>query len=220
MLDWFIIGEHLHADVIWPLLKNPKTYDIRSTKDHGFIGAIGEAIAWQYLWDKGISSHALGASRSAFGEVGPQDRSRLGRNLTQEQIDFIFPPLDLEEFLQHQSERSRSRGSTEEEIRQDEQHWLDLWESWSDSRGRLSWDLVGYSREWPVKQGKAYLVEVKTSRPGKQRGHFETKGRKGMAPEDLREATRLGFVMMLVTVELTDTWEAIVSEEEIVDRQR
>ena len=37
-----------------------------------------------------------------------------------------------------------------------------------------------------------------------------------MAPEDLREATRLGFVMMLVTVELTDTWEAIVSEEEIL----
>jgi hypothetical protein len=197
-------------------LKNQKTYDIRGTKDHGFIGAIGEAIAWQYLWDKGISSHALGAARSAFEGVGPKDRSRLERNLTQEQIDFIFPPLNLEEFLQHQSERSRSRGSTEEEIRQDEQHWLDLWESWTDSRDSLSWDFVGYSREWPVKQGKACLVEVKTSRPGKQRGHSETKGRKGMAPEDLREATRLGFVMMLVTVELTDTWEAIVSEQEIL----
>ena len=164
VLDWFIIGEHLLADVIWPLLKNPKTYDILGTKDHGFIGAIGEAIAWQYLWDKGISSHALGAARSALEGVGAKDRSRLQRNLTQEQIDFIFPPLNLEEFLQHQSERSRSRGSTEEEIRQDEQHWLDLWESWTDSRDSLSWDFVGYSREWPVKKGKACLVEVKTSR--------------------------------------------------------
>ena len=197
-------------------MKNQKTYDIRGTKDHGFIGAIGEAIAWQYLWDKGISSHALGAARSAFEGVGAKDRSRLQRNLTQERIDFIFPPLNLEEFLQHQSERSMSRGSTEEEIRQDEQHWLDLWESWTDSRDSLSWDFVGYSREWPVKKGKACLVEVKTSRPGKRPGNFETKGRKGMAPEDLREATRLGFVMMLVTVELTDTWEAIVSEEEIL----
>ena len=97
-------------------------------------------------------------------ESGAKDRSRLQRNLTQEQIDFIFPPLNLEEFLQHQSERSRSRGSTEEEIRQDEQHWLDLWESWTDSRDSLSWDFVGYSREWPVKKGKACLVEVKTSR--------------------------------------------------------
>ena len=35
-----------------------------------------------------------------------------------------------------------------------------------------------------------------------------------MAPEDLREATRLGFVMLLVTVELTGTWEAIVSNQE------
>ena len=37
-----------------------------------------------------------------------------------------------------------------------------------------------------------------------------------MAPEDLREATRLGFVMMLLKVELTDTWEAVVSEVEIL----
>ena len=110
----------------------------------------------------------------------------------------------------------RSRGSTEEEIRQDEESRLAILESWTDSRGWLSWDFVGYSREWPVKKGKACLVEVKTSRPGKPSGHFETKRRKGMALEDLQEATRLGFVMMLVTVELTDTWEAIVSEEEIL----
>ena len=70
VLDWSIIDEQPHSDVIWPLLKNQKTYDIRGTKDHGFIGAIGEAIAWQYLWDKGISSHALGAARSACEGVG------------------------------------------------------------------------------------------------------------------------------------------------------
>ena len=79
VLDWSIIDEQPHSDVIWPLLKNPKTYDIRGTKNTGFIGAIGESIAWQYLWDKGIAAEALGANPSFFGGVGPKDRSRLVR---------------------------------------------------------------------------------------------------------------------------------------------
>ena len=67
--------------------------------------------------------------------------------------------------------------------------------------------------------GKACLVEVKTSRPGIRPDGFRPQGRRGMSPEKLREATRLGFVMLLVTVELTeeltDAWKAIVCDQEI-----
>ena len=80
---------------------------------------------------------------------------------------------------------------------------------------RLSWDFVGWQRV----AGKACLVEVKTSRPGIRPDGFRPLGRRGMSPDDLREATCLGFVILLVTVELTeeftDAWKAIVCDQEI-----
>jgi hypothetical protein len=36
-----------------------------------------------------------------------------------------------------------------------------------------------------------------------------------MTPRELRAASRLGFTLLLVTVELTENWEAIVTDREI-----
>ena len=185
-------------DVIWSLLGKQKTYDILGTKDTGFIGAIGEAIAWQYLWDQGIHAIGLGASRSAFTPLTPEWIGSLEGHLTQEQIEFIFPPIDQELFESYKIKW----GLPEEEMQR-------------FSREVLSWDFVGWQRDAGKARRKACLVEVKTSRPGARPDQFRSQGRKGMAPEDLRKATCLGFVMLLVTVELTDTWEAIVCDQEI-----
>ena len=70
-------------------------------------------------------------------------------------------------------------------------------------------DFVGY------KGPQACLVEVKTSRPGKRVDGFRPEGRRGMAPEDIRAASRLGFTMLLDSLELTDNWQAIVTGQEI-----
>lgn len=78
-----------------------------------------------------------------------------------------------------------------------------------DMRRYLSWDFVGYSGT------QACLVEVKTSRPGKRVDGLRPEGRKGMALGDLLEAKRLGFTILLVKVELTENWQAIITDQEI-----
>ena len=88
-------------------------------------------------------------------------------------------------------------------------------------REHMSWDFVGISKRHlarlPIgpRGTRACLIEVKTSRPGKRVDGFRPEGRRGMAPDDLREAKRLRFTMHLVTVELTENWQAIVTEQEI-----
>ena len=125
--------------------------------------------------------------------LSPEWIGSLKGHLTQEQIEFIFPPVGPE-----RSERMKTGDLPEEVIQR-------------FSRDVLSWDFVGWQRV----AGKACLVEVKTSRPGIRPDQLRPQRRRGMAPEDLREATRLGFVMLLVTVELTDVWEAIVCNQEM-----
>jgi hypothetical protein len=143
-----------------------RKFDLNLTKDTGLIGAIGETIAWQYLWERGIAAFELGAGRPSFK---PRETfAPLQHHLTVEQLIFL-----------------------------------------GDTGQHLSWDFVGYSGS------RACLVEVKTSRPGKPKDGLRPKGRRGMALEELQEAGRLGFTLLLVNVELTDAWEAIVTEQEI-----
>jgi hypothetical protein len=141
-------------------------FDLNLTKDTGLIGAIGETIAWQYLYERGIIAFELGAGRPSFK---PRDTfALLQHQLTVEQLLFL-----------------------------------------GDTGQHLSWDFVGY------KGSRGCLVEVKTSRPGRPKDGLRPIGRRGMALEDLQEARRLGFTLLLVNVELTDAWGAIVTEQEI-----
>ncbi|MEK7807082.1 MAG: hypothetical protein AAB528_05035 [Chloroflexota bacterium] len=143
-----------------------RKFDLNLTKDTGLIGAIGETIAWQYLWDRGIIAFELGGGRPSFK---PRETfAQLQDRLTGEQLLFL-----------------------------------------GDTGEHVSWDFVGYSGS------RACLIEVKTSRPGKTKDGLRPIGRRGMALEDLQEARRLGFTMLLVNVELTDGWEAIVTDQEI-----
>jgi hypothetical protein len=156
-----------------------KRYDVVHTKDTGLVGALGESIAWQYLFERGIVAFELGAGRPSFKPL--DTLIHLEDGLTEEQLSFL-----------------------------------------GHAREHLSWDFVGYSRQDLARYSmgprgtRACLIEVKTSRPGKRVDGFRPKDRTGMAPEDLRAASRLGFTMLLVTVELTDDWQAIVTDQEIL----
>ena len=64
-----------------------RVFDFNVTKDTGLIGAIGETIAWQYLWDRGIIAFELGYGRPSFK---PLDRlNYLESRLTKEQFSFL-----------------------------------------------------------------------------------------------------------------------------------
>jgi hypothetical protein len=41
-------------------------FDLLNAKDTGLVGAIGETIAWQYLWEKGVLAYSFGAGRPWF----------------------------------------------------------------------------------------------------------------------------------------------------------
>ena len=49
--------------------KPTAVFDLNQTKDSGLIGAIGETIAWQYLWERGLSALELGCGRPSFKAV-------------------------------------------------------------------------------------------------------------------------------------------------------
>lgn len=77
------------------------------------------------------------------------------------------------------------------------------------------WDYVGYDRYGE----EVYLIEVKTSRPGKKKrglkGSWSGRSRRGYGPEDLERAKALGFKLLLVNVELLDNWQFHVFHREL-----
>ena len=42
------------------------TFDLLNTKDTGLVGAVGEIIAWQHLWENGIIGFSFGQGRPWF----------------------------------------------------------------------------------------------------------------------------------------------------------
>ena len=80
-----------------------------------------------------------------------------------------------------------------------------------DVREHPSWDFVAYT----LHGNQRYLIEVKIGRLGRRIDTFRPKGRREMAPNELQQARSLGFTILLVGVQLTDAWEAIVTEREI-----
>ena len=143
-----------------------RQFDLNATKDTGFVGVIGEAIAWHYLVNKGFLTLKLGAGGPP-GDI-TDTFSLLENRLTQEQLQFL-----------------------------------------GDARERLSWDFVG------KKENQACLIEVKPSRTGKRPRGLRTDRRRGMTADHLREASRRGFMLFLVNVELVEDWQAIVTVKEI-----
>ena len=80
---------------------------------------------------------------------------------------------------------------------------------------RVSWDFVG----WQKDGGGACLVEVKTASPGKRLGRFrpmrDSWKETGMEPFELRKLARVGFVPLLVKVQLQHDSEPDISGDEI-----
>jgi hypothetical protein len=74
------------------------TVDLLNTKDTGLVGAIGEAIAWQYLWEKGIHAYSFGTGRPWFraNKLGAEAQPNFDPSwLKKRQLDY------LSDLLQH-----------------------------------------------------------------------------------------------------------------------
>jgi len=112
-----------------------------------------------------------------------------------------------EEFLRSLRKRLKERLNEEQ---------IQYLESLAREGSKWSVDFIalkGYVKPEP------YLIEVKTSRPGKSRhslkGNQARRSRKGWTQEDIEEAKRLGFKFLLVNVQLIDNWKFEVTAREL-----
>ncbi len=81
---------------------------------------------------------------------------------------------------------------------------------------RWSFDFIALKG---CKKPEPYLIEVKTSRPGKSKhslkGNWTRRSRKGWTKENIEEAKQLGFKFLLVNVQLIDNWKFEVTSKEL-----
>ena len=169
----------------------------------------------------------------------------LWNHLTDEQIRFIFRPAYPSSFWTHglDSSRYNQLGLLYElferrpPLYEDPEEFLERirqgryepadpelgGSSYQDADGqlhtipfdRVSWDFVG----WQKDGGGACLVEVKTASPGKRPGRFQPMREywkeTGMEPFQLRKLAKVGFVPLLVKVQLQHESEPDISGDEI-----
>ena len=78
-----------------------------------------------------------------------------------------------------------------------------------------SWDFIGIRHA----SKENYLIEVKTSRLGKRKhglkGNQSRRSRKGWTKEDIEEAKRLGFKLLLINAQFIDNWKFEVTSKEL-----
>lgn len=90
-----------------------------------------------------------------------------------------------------------------------QKNYLDDWRQ----RGKIwAWDFIGLG-SWHHNQ-KVYLVEVKTSRPGKPKHGLKSSST--ISQKDFERAKQLGFHLLLLNVELADNWECVVTPRELL----
>lgn len=148
------------------------SFNLMTTKDTGLVGAIGETIAWQFLWDKKVVAHNFGMGRPSFSPG----------SLTQTQPQF-YPSW----LKKRQSD-----------------YLIKLWK-----HGPRRWDFVAINFvETEVggqnrKPKTVYVVEVKVRRNRRS----SLKSLTGKIPTDLEKVKSLGFVPLLVIVDMLDNWE-------------
>lgn len=153
-------------------------FELLHTTNTSMIGAIGERIAWYYLFHEGITAHKWGS----LEEGGPNWHSY--RWLTEEQKHFL-------------------------------KDWEQRGETWV-------WDFIGI-RFGPFQDHynqKVYLIEIKTSRPGKAKrglkGNWRGRSRGAISQADLERAKQLCFHLLLINVELAANWECVVTPRELL----
>ena len=122
----------------------------------------------------------------------------------------IFPVNKLlfgDEFLRLLRERMKNR------LKEEQIQYL---EGLVREGSKWSFDFValkGFEKPEP------YLVEVKTSRPGKRKhslkGDWARRSKKGWTKDDIEEAKGLGFKLLLVNVQLIDDWKFEVTSREL-----
>ena len=219
-------------------MEHRKTSDVLQTKSSNEIGTIGEKLACAYLEERGITVAALGPStlkghlRHIFEFLVSGE---LWNHLTDEQIRFIFRPVYPKSLWKHGLDLSRF--NTHPLLCEDPEEFLERirqgryepadpeldGSQFQDADGqlhtipfdRVSWDFVG----WQKDGGGACLVEVKTASPGKRPGRFRPMRNAwketGMEPFELRKLARVGFVPLLVKVQLQHDSEPDISGDEI-----
>jgi hypothetical protein len=74
---------------IKPDEKEMVVIDVFKEKDTGFVGAIGELVAWKYLWrHKGIFCVGFG-TRIPFAGTWSEESKFLNRELSKQQVDYL-----------------------------------------------------------------------------------------------------------------------------------
>ena len=86
-----------------------------------------------------------------------------------------------------------------------------------DSDRTWSWDYIGI-RGWRPREKRYYLIEVKTSRVGKKmrglKSNWRGRSRQSLNREDLLVATKKGFRILLINVQLLDNCLVEIRERE------
>jgi hypothetical protein len=81
------------------------------------------------------------------------------------------------------------------------------------------WSFDFISLRGSYKNPEPYLIEVKTSRPGKRKrglkGNWTRRSRGKWTKEDIEEAKKLGFRLLIVNVQLLDDWKFEVTERQL-----
>lgn len=151
--------------------------DLLSTKDTGLVGAVGEIIAWQYLWENGIVGFSFGQGRPWFTNKLIEQQPTFYRSwLKKKQLNYLN---NLEE------------------------------------DGPRRWDFIGTRpREHGKRNRTVYLIEVKVRRKGKSR-HDLRGTLKGKIPQDLEMEKSLGFVPLLLIVDMLDNWKFEITSREL-----
>lgn len=169
-----------------PATGNTMEFNILITKDSGLVGAIGELIAWQYLWQKGIHAYSFAAGRPWF---------MADKLVAEVQPDF-YPNFEHRWLRKQQLEYLKNLKA----------HGPRRWDFVAIERME--------SVEWWLrnkKPKKVYLVEVKASRQGKSR-HDLRGSMKGKIPEDIENVKRLGFQPLLLIIDFLENWTFKVRE--------
>lgn len=56
------------------------TVDLLNTRDTGLVGAVGEVIAWQHLWENGIVAFSFGMGRPWFTNTLVEEQPNFERS--------------------------------------------------------------------------------------------------------------------------------------------
>lgn len=189
--------------------------DLFKEKDTGFVGAIGELVAWKYLHRKKISVYRFGSIHFPGIHNKQADFSDFFSKhlkwLNKQQVDYL-KNIDRYETRRWDFIGYRYRYKSRYGRRRIEQVAFELREAHSkkDEKEIQVKEEALEKLQKKFRIGEFYLIEVKTTQDRTRRGKF-----KGKIQTNIPYAKSLGFKPLLIIVEFLDNWTLQVTCEEL-----